>query len=69
MSGRPPLPEGTSPQRCHPRPVFRHGRRRRSNACVLRRDINQVLETDRLRQLIGLGPALVAELDLDVLLN
>lgn len=36
---------------------------------MLRRDINRVLEVDRLRQLIALGPALVGELDLDVLLN
>ena len=31
--------------------------------------MNKVLEADRLRQLIALGPALVSELDLDVLLN
>lgn len=34
-----------------------------------RRDMNRVLEEDRLRQLIALGPALVSELDLDLLLN
>lgn len=34
-----------------------------------RRDMTQTLEVDRLRQLIALGPALVAELDLDVLLD
>jgi GAF domain-containing protein len=31
--------------------------------------MNDLLEADRLRQLIALGPTLVAELDLDVLLN
>jgi two-component system, NarL family, sensor histidine kinase DevS len=31
--------------------------------------MNKTLEVDRLRQLIALGPALVAELDLDALLN
>jgi GAF domain-containing protein len=31
--------------------------------------MNQLLEVDRLRQLIELGPSLVSELDLDVLLN
>lgn len=31
--------------------------------------MNQTLEVDRLRQLIALGPALVAELDLDAVLN
>jgi GAF domain-containing protein len=31
--------------------------------------VNKTLEVDRLRQLIALGPALVSELDLDVLLN
>jgi GAF domain-containing protein len=31
--------------------------------------MNELLEEDRLRQLIEVGPALVAELDLDVLLN
>lgn len=36
---------------------------------MFRRDVNKTLEVDRLRQLIALGPALVAELDLDVLLN
>jgi len=36
---------------------------------VFRRDVNKTLEVDRLRQLIALGPALVAELDLDALLN
>lgn len=34
-----------------------------------RHDMSQTLEVDRLRQLIALGPALVAELDLDTLLN
>ena len=34
-----------------------------------RRDMNQTLEVDRLRQLIALGPTLVAELDLDAVLN
>jgi len=37
---------------------------------VLRkRDMSHLLEEDRLRQLIALGPSLVAELDLDVLLG
>jgi GAF domain-containing protein len=31
--------------------------------------VNQLIEVDRLRQLIALAPALIAELDLDVLLN
>jgi GAF domain-containing protein len=34
-----------------------------------RADVNKTLEVDRLRQLIALGPSLVSELDLDVLLN
>ena len=38
-------------------------------AHVFKRDMNKTLEVDRLRQLIALGPALVAELDLDTLLN
>src|SRR5262249_22006904 len=38
-------------------------------ARVFKRDVNKTLEVDRLRQLIALGPALVAELDLDALLN
>jgi GAF domain-containing protein len=33
------------------------------------RDFDNLLEVDRLRQLIALGPTMVAELDLDVLLN
>ena len=36
---------------------------------MFRRDLNKTVEVDRLRQLIALGPALVAELDLDALLN
>lgn len=36
---------------------------------MFRRDVNKTLEVDRLRQLIALGPSLVAELDLDTLLN
>jgi GAF domain-containing protein len=42
---------------------------RSSIARVFRRDVGNVLEVDRLRQLLALGPALVSELDLDVLLN
>ena len=34
-----------------------------------RRNIDEPVEVDRLRQLIALGPALVAEVDLEVLLN
>ncbi|MBV9193953.1 MAG: GAF domain-containing protein [Solirubrobacterales bacterium] len=34
-----------------------------------RRDTSKTLEVDRLRQLIALGPALVAKLDLDAVLN
>jgi len=34
-----------------------------------RRGMSEVVEEDRLRQLIALGPTLVGELDLDVLLN
>jgi len=34
-----------------------------------KRGMSDVLEEDRLRQLIALGPSLVAELDLEVLLN
>jgi GAF domain-containing protein len=45
------------------------GSARSSIARVFRRDVDKVLEVDRLRQLIALGPALVGELDLDVLLN
>jgi GAF domain-containing protein len=36
---------------------------------VFRRDVNHTLEVDRLRQLIALGPALVSELDLEVVLD
>lgn len=36
---------------------------------MFRRDSNKTLEVDRLRQLIALGPSLVSELDLDVLLD
>lgn len=36
---------------------------------VFRRDTDRTLEVDRLRQLIALGPALVAELDLDALFH
>jgi GAF domain-containing protein len=34
-----------------------------------RRNMNQLLEVDRLRQLIAVGPALVAEVDVDMVLN
>jgi hypothetical protein len=34
-----------------------------------RRQIDRTLEEDRLRQLIAIGPLLVSELDLDVLLD
>lgn len=36
---------------------------------VFKRDTSKTLEVDRLRQLIALGPALVAELDLDTLFS
>lgn len=36
---------------------------------MFRRDSKKTLEVDRLRQLIALGPSLVSELDLDVLLD
>ena len=36
---------------------------------MFKRDVNKTLEVDRLRQLIALGPALVSELDLEVLLS
>jgi hypothetical protein len=36
---------------------------------VFKRDAAKSLEVDRLRHLIALGPALVAELDLDALVN
>lgn len=36
---------------------------------MFRRDLNKAVEVDRLRQLIALGPALVAELNLDAVLN
>jgi hypothetical protein len=51
--------------------VFAARTRSSSIAPVLRRrrDMNQLLEGDRLRQLIAVGPVLVSELDLDVLLN
>src|SRR5437870_4281265 len=39
------------------------------HGALRKRDMNKVLEEDRLRQLIGVGPALVSERDLSVLLN